>query len=78
MKIFLIKKYLLPAYESRERLQEAEELAISSDVVILGAAPEFLIRDRLEKNKLTFRYEERLFKKIDRRLIHLEYWKKTI
>ena len=73
---FSYKKYLLPAYESRERLQEAEELAISSDVVILGAAPEFLIRDRLEKNKLTFRYEERLFKKIDRRLIHLEYWKK--
>lgn len=25
---------------------------------------------------MTFRYEERLFKKIDRRLIHLEYWKK--
>lgn len=48
MKIFLIK-ISLPAYESRERLQEAEELAISSDVVILGAAPEFLIRDRLEK-----------------------------
>lgn len=70
------KVYHLPAYESPQNLQMAKDLALSSDVVILGAAPEYLLIERLKENKLTFRYGERLFKKIDRRFLRLDYWKK--
>ena len=73
---FSYKEYLLPAYQSCENLREAENLALNSDVVILGAAPEYLIKKRLKENKLTFRYGERLFKKIDRRFIQIKYWQK--
>lgn len=49
--------------------------SLSSDVVILGAAPEKYIFERLKRNKLTFRYGERLFKKIDGRFLRPSYWK---
>lgn len=75
-KDFSYKKYLLTAYSSDQKLKEAETLALTSDVVILGAAPDYLIEDRLKKNKLTFRYGERIFKKIDRRIIQIQYWRK--
>lgn len=34
-----------------------------ADVVIIGSAPNFLIKKRLKKNKLTFKYSERVYKK---------------
>ena len=69
------KEYLIKAYESEQQMKYALELSLSSDIVILGAAPEYLITERIKRNKVTFRYEERIFKKIDRRLCHLTYWK---
>lgn len=54
--------YLLNAYESEEKRRKAESLALSSDVVITGSAPESFVRERIRKNLLTFRYAERFFK----------------
>lgn len=74
-KDYSYKKYLLPAYESIEKLHKAERMALESDIVILGAAPEYLLANRLKQNKLTFRYDERIFKKIDSRFLNINYWK---
>lgn len=69
------KPYLIEAFRSDEYMERAHQLSVTSDVVILGAAPECLIHERLRINKITFRYGERLFKKIDRRFLRLSYWK---
>lgn len=54
--------YALNAYEDDESMDKALRLAISSDVVIFGAAPERFVAERLKRNLLTFRYSERFFK----------------
>ena len=69
------KPYLLEAFKSEDNMALAEQLADTADVVILGAAPERFIWKRLQMNKMTFRYGERLFKKIDRRYIKYSFWK---
>lgn len=71
---FSDKPYLLNAYESKENYQKAMDLALSSDVVILGAAPDTYIYERLKKNKLTFRYSERWFKQGYKHLFHPKFW----
>ena len=53
-------------YENQAFYQKLIEQA---DVVIIGSAPNFLIRQRLKNKKLTFRYAERPLKK------GLELWK---
>jgi len=55
------KKYdfVVCAYENES---EAYKLAIDSDVVIIGSAPEKFIKPRLGMKKITFRYSERVFK----------------
>lgn len=54
--------YVLRTYESKEMEEAAAILAISSDLVIMGTAPEEYCETRLEQNKLTFRYSERPLK----------------
>lgn len=54
--------YVIRSYESVEQKKKALKAGINSDVVIIGSAPDFFIEDRLKKNKLTFRYSERIFK----------------
>lgn len=56
------KEYLLKAYESLDLRKKAERIVLSSDVVIIGSANEDYIVDRLNNNKITFRYSERWFK----------------
>lgn len=51
--------FVVRAYENEK---EAYELALNSDVVIIGSAPTKYINKRLKNNKLTFRYSERIFK----------------
>lgn len=70
------KPYLIEAFRSEESMERARQLAIAADIVILGAAPEWLIHERLRINKITFRYGERLFKKIDRRFLRRSFWKR--
>jgi len=59
------KKYpfVITAYDSKENETLAMELAVESDVIIHGSAPEKYIKIRMGQNKLTFRYSERIFKK---------------
>lgn len=55
--------FVLPAYESEENERKAQRLAVESDVVIIGSAPEEYLKLRMKQNKLTFMYSERLYKK---------------
>ncbi len=52
--------FVVRAYED-ERLPY--KLALESDIVIIGSAPDKYIRKRLKQNKIVFRYSERVFKK---------------
>lgn len=54
--------YTLRTYESDTMHKKALELSVSSDVVIMGTAPEIYVEKRLKENKLTFRYSERPLK----------------
>ncbi len=54
--------YLLRTYESDAAYQKAMDLALSSDLVVMGTAPEGFIEERLKENKITFRYSERPLK----------------
>ena len=55
--------FVLTTYDSDENMQKALDLIYESDVVIMGSAPEKMIRKRILSKKLTFRYSERLFKR---------------
>lgn len=41
---------------------ELIKLIVDADVVIIGAAPDYLIKERIKMKKLIFRYSERIFK----------------
>jgi glycosyltransferase involved in cell wall biosynthesis len=55
--------FSLNTYKSKECYENALKLGEDSDVVIIGSAPNVFISERLKKNKLTFRYSERIFKR---------------
>ena len=55
--------FVLKTYESNENYNKAMKLAESSDMVIIGSASNDFIKKRLELNRITFRYSERIFKK---------------
>ena len=56
--------FVLRSYESEEANNKALCLAEEADIAIIGSAPEYFIEKRLkDKNKLTFRFCERSFKK---------------
>lgn len=59
------KKYdfILTTYESKENYNKAIELADTSDIVIVGSAPNEFIEKRINDNKITFRYSERIYKR---------------
>lgn len=56
------RTYIIKAYESDEKYQEATSLVNESDVVMHGAAPFSFVKQRLDENKVTFGYKERIFK----------------
>lgn len=56
------RPYLLRAYCSPETATRCRRLALESDVVLLGSAPDSWILPRLRQNRLTFRYTERWYK----------------
>lgn len=53
--------YYREAIEPRD-IAAAEQLCFDSDVVIIGSAPFYFVKRRLQAKKLTFAYNERLFK----------------
>lgn len=80
--------FVIKSFEG-DNYQKALQLGRESDVVIMGEAPEEFIRERLEENKLTFRYNERFFKEgkwriLDPRVfkmcykMHIRYRKKNL
>ena len=55
--------FVLTTYDSEENERVAQMLAMRSDVIITGSAPEIYTRMRIEQGKLTFRYSERIYKR---------------
>lgn len=55
--------YCVCSYGENNEQEEALALCNAADAVILGNAPYEFISDRVKKNKLTFFYAERLFRK---------------
>lgn len=51
--------FIIKAYENDLK---AFQLAIDSDVVIIGSAPDKYIKERIKQKKLVFRYSERIHK----------------
>ena len=54
--------YLLRTYESKENEDKALGLAVASDLVVMGTAPEMFIEERLKQDRIIFRYSERPLK----------------
>lgn len=57
--------YELNALEGIEEYENALTLAKDSDVMIIGSAPEFYVKERMQSNvdKITLRYSERIYKR---------------
>ena len=55
--------YNLNSFENKINFNKALELGIESDIVIIGAASEVFIKERLKQDKITFRYSERILKR---------------
>lgn len=53
--------FVVRSYENEEQYNKAKELALDSDVVIIGSTTDELIEERLKQDKLTFRYRARVF-----------------
>ena len=54
--------FVVRPYENVLEKAKALTLSEEADVAIFGSAPEFYLKKRLKKGKLTFRYSERLYK----------------
>lgn len=55
--------YCICSYESKSDYKRSLDVCNNADVLILGSAPYEFIAERVRKNKLTFFYAERLFRK---------------
>lgn len=53
--------FVVRAYENDEEYKKAKELALDSDIVIIGSTTDELIDERLKQDKITFRYRARVF-----------------
>lgn len=57
--------FVVRAYENKEEYQKALDLALESDVVIIGSTTDDCIIERLKQDKITFRYRARIFLFLD-------------
>ena len=55
--------FVVRSYENDDEYNKAKQLAMDSDVVIIGSTTDDLIEERLKQDKLTFRYYARMFYK---------------
>ena len=53
--------FVVRAYKNKKEKELAKELALDSDIVIMGSASDDLIEERLKLDRLTFRYGARVF-----------------
>ena len=56
------RDYVLNMLYSDENKTKAQELALTADVMIAGVFPYAFLKERLDRNKLTFLCQERMFK----------------
>ncbi|HWT75765.1 MAG TPA: glycosyltransferase [Mobilitalea sp.] len=72
--------YVLQTEKSKEAYQEALRLARESDVVIIGAAPELFVKERMQNNTtgITLRCSERLYKRGTWRFLSPRGWLRRI
>lgn len=54
--------FVLTTYDSKDKLHLAKQLAIESDIVVVGSAPDEIMKIRLPTGKLTYHSSERFFK----------------
>ena len=54
--------FVIKSYEDESQKRKAQNLMLSSDVVIIGSYRDMPFDERMKRNKLTFRYNERLLK----------------
>ncbi len=55
--------FVVKAYENKENYKKAFDLALESDIVIMGSTDsDIYLQERLKQDKLIFRYRERIFK----------------
>lgn len=64
--------YVVSVSDYENNKEKQQSMIDDADVVIIGSAPNELVKNRIKSNKLTFRYSERLFKKKP------EWWKTPI
>lgn len=62
--------FALNIYSSKKAYDYAIKIGNESDVVIIGSAPSVFVKKRIESNKLTFYYMERVFKKGRHRILN--------
>lgn len=62
------RSYLVDYGQFVKRQHEMQQLILNADAVILGSAPKYLLSERLEQNKLTFIYSERIYKNLKNKL----------
>lgn len=53
--------FVVRAYENEEEYKKAKQLAMDSDIVIIGSTTDDCIVERLKQDKITFRYRARIF-----------------
>ena len=53
--------FVVRAYENDEEYKKAKDLALDSDIVIIGSTTDDCIVERLKQDKITFRYRARIF-----------------
>lgn len=58
----MLYNFVLRAYEGKTSKLDAKKICDNYNILIYGSAPDFYIKDRLKKRKLTIKYGERFFK----------------
>lgn len=61
-----LPEYVKLSYSDENAYEECQKLIFEADVVIMGSAPECMIKRRMKAKKFTFRYSERIYKKAEK------------
>ena len=56
-------KFVLTTYDSKQNYEKALQLGLEADLVIIGSASDEFIKKRIDLDKITFRYNERILRK---------------
>ena len=68
------RPYLIKTYTGKNEQEKAIELSETSDVVIIGSAPDLYYINRLKQNQIVFQYSERWFRKFNLGYLNPKVW----